>query len=320
MKTTDFIKESIGQDADEMHRDHEVQMARSDCYNAAKYAIELHKMLHHVAESQGLEGWVSEKITLANDYLRTVWEYLRHEGAMDDQPEMPVFSFESAERNFEKLLSEGEPGDLEHELEKQEDERDRRRDAEAENAMDEDAVDDFLAKGGQVQVGRYHKPRKAEKTDYGSRHIGGAGDKMKASRTGTSAKNQGNKIVGMSSVVKDESIDFDQLRRDAEASLKASIDRQSDARIAHGPTGEPKKGFWQQVGDKQIGMIKGAFKGAKAGLQGKTVGESVSVGGIGAGAVATGPVGGTGKPGTGTPKSIKNAAKAAKPKFGKGIY
>jgi hypothetical protein len=28
---------------------------------------------------QGLEGWVSEKITLANDYLKTVREYLEYE-------------------------------------------------------------------------------------------------------------------------------------------------------------------------------------------------------------------------------------------------
>ena len=63
--------------------------------------------------------------------------------------------------------------------------------------LDEDAVDDFMAKGGQVQVGKYHKPRKSEKTDYGSTHIGGSGDKMKASRTGTAAKSQGSKIVGI---------------------------------------------------------------------------------------------------------------------------
>lgn len=134
MKTTDFIKESIGEDADNMHRDHEVQMARSDCYNAARYAIELHKMLHHVAEQQGLEGWVSEKITLANDYLRTVWEYLRHEGAGDEQQQamMPAFSFENAEQQFDELLK-------------------------------EDAVDDFLARGGQIQHGKLHKARKAEK-------------------------------------------------------------------------------------------------------------------------------------------------------------
>ncbi len=108
MKTTDFIRESIGEDADEMHRDHEVQMARADCYNAAKYAIALHKILHRIAESQGLDGWVSEKITLANDYLRTVHEYLTHEMA-EQEPELPAFTFESAEQQMSALLE----GDVE---------------------------------------------------------------------------------------------------------------------------------------------------------------------------------------------------------------
>ena len=109
MKTTDFITEGIAEDADEMHRDHEVQMARADCYNAAKYAIELHKLLHKIAETQGLDGWVSEKITLANDYLRTVHEYLTHEMAQGQQDTViiPEFSFESANAEFNRLVNEG---------------------------------------------------------------------------------------------------------------------------------------------------------------------------------------------------------------------
>jgi hypothetical protein len=104
MKTTDFITENsmIVADTADMHRDHEVQMARSDCYNAAKYAIELHKMLKNISEMEGLDGWVSEKITLANDYLRTVHEYLSHEMAHDDEPE--VFTMESAEARYAELL------------------------------------------------------------------------------------------------------------------------------------------------------------------------------------------------------------------------
>lgn len=49
----------------------------------------------------------------------------------------------------------------------------------------EDAVDDFIAQGGTVQRGKYHKPRKSEKTDYGSKHIGGVRDAVagKAGKT-----------------------------------------------------------------------------------------------------------------------------------------
>lgn len=79
MKSKDFVKEDIISDVSEMHSDHEVQMAREECYHSAENAIALHKLLKHVSEQQGLEGWVSEKITLANDYLKTVREYLEYE-------------------------------------------------------------------------------------------------------------------------------------------------------------------------------------------------------------------------------------------------
>ena len=79
MKTTDFIKEDIVSDAAEMHQDHEVQMARKDCYTAADDAIALHKLLRNISESQGIEGWVAAKITLAADYLGTVREHLEYE-------------------------------------------------------------------------------------------------------------------------------------------------------------------------------------------------------------------------------------------------
>lgn len=81
MKPTDFIKEdhNIVHAVVEMHDDHEIQMAREQCYNAASNAIELHRMLKHITERQGLEGWVQEKITLANDYLRQVKEWMEYE-------------------------------------------------------------------------------------------------------------------------------------------------------------------------------------------------------------------------------------------------
>lgn len=78
MKTTDFLKEDIVSDAAEMHQDHEVQMARKDCYTAADDAIALHKLLRNISEAQGLEGWVAAKITLAADYLGTVREHLEY--------------------------------------------------------------------------------------------------------------------------------------------------------------------------------------------------------------------------------------------------
>ena len=94
MKTKDFLKEDIVSAAAEMHQDHEVQMARKDCYTAADDAIALHKLLRNITEAQGLEGWVAAKITLAADYLNTVREHLEYQMMSSQEPtqemEMPI--------------------------------------------------------------------------------------------------------------------------------------------------------------------------------------------------------------------------------------
>jgi len=72
------ITEDLSMDAKHMETDHEVQMARSDLYKTAKYAIELHQMLKNISEEQGLEGWVQAKITKASDYLSSVAHHLEY--------------------------------------------------------------------------------------------------------------------------------------------------------------------------------------------------------------------------------------------------
>jgi len=108
MKSTDFLKEHnafIAQDADEMHRDQEVQMARADLYNAADYAIKLHKILRGVSDSTDMEQWVMEKIAIANENLRTVYEYMNYE-AQESEGALPTFQFESAEKQYDEILEE----------------------------------------------------------------------------------------------------------------------------------------------------------------------------------------------------------------------
>lgn len=56
--------------------DREVEMARSDLFQAAKNAKQVHELIKDLSEEEGLEGWVQEKIIKANDYLNTVREYL----------------------------------------------------------------------------------------------------------------------------------------------------------------------------------------------------------------------------------------------------
>jgi hypothetical protein len=73
------LKENLSSEAAVMEQDHEVQMARSDCYKIAKYAIELHKMLANVSEQEGLEGWVQAKITKSADYMSSVKHHLEYD-------------------------------------------------------------------------------------------------------------------------------------------------------------------------------------------------------------------------------------------------
>ena len=78
------LKEGLADLAQRVEQDHEVQMARSDLYKAAKYSIKLHEMLKGVSEREGLEGWVQSKITKAADYLGSVYHHLEYEQKFED--------------------------------------------------------------------------------------------------------------------------------------------------------------------------------------------------------------------------------------------
>lgn len=79
-RKTGFIKHG------ESRLDHEVEMARSDLFSAAKNAKQVYELIADVSEEEGLDGWVQEKIIKANDYLNTIREYL--EGKKLQQHEM----------------------------------------------------------------------------------------------------------------------------------------------------------------------------------------------------------------------------------------
>jgi len=73
------INEGLADMAQKTEMDHEVQMARSDLYKIAKYAMKLHDMLKGVSEAEGIEGWQQAKITKAADYLGSVYHSLDYE-------------------------------------------------------------------------------------------------------------------------------------------------------------------------------------------------------------------------------------------------
>jgi len=68
--------EGLGMIADEAERDHEVQMARAQLYKIGKYSILLNKLLANITEEEGLEAWQQSKITMAADYIDSVYHAL----------------------------------------------------------------------------------------------------------------------------------------------------------------------------------------------------------------------------------------------------
>jgi hypothetical protein len=70
------VTEDLADMAHKVEQDHEIQLARAELYKAAKYSIQLHDMMKTMSEEEGLDGWVSAKITKASDYLSTVFHHL----------------------------------------------------------------------------------------------------------------------------------------------------------------------------------------------------------------------------------------------------
>lgn len=69
---------------DKDRRDHEVEMARSDLYAAAKDAMRIYKLLQNRSEMDGIMGWQQSYITLAADYLNSVADSIEHEIKMNE--------------------------------------------------------------------------------------------------------------------------------------------------------------------------------------------------------------------------------------------
>lgn len=78
------VQEDLADLAQKVEQDHEIQLARAELYKAAKYSIKLHDMMKTMSEEEGLEGWVSAKITKASDYLSTVYHHLDYSTKFND--------------------------------------------------------------------------------------------------------------------------------------------------------------------------------------------------------------------------------------------
>jgi hypothetical protein len=175
------------------HPDHEIEMARSELYSIAKYAMALHEMLENVSELEGMEGWQQSKITRAADYMESVYQSLTHEMKFGESaPE----GWEGTVKAMKKHKEIDNPYALAHHMKNKGYKSHKKEESVAE---DDEAVAAFLAKGGKIQ---HVKPQKGPKTpglSYASKHIGAAGgrgsSKGKVSGLGANTGKTSNKPV-----------------------------------------------------------------------------------------------------------------------------
>ena len=80
----------VENDAEDVnHTDHEVSMAKSQLLSSVKSSVRIAKHLKDLTEQEGLEGWVASKITLAEEYLQTVADYMDGEKIQEGYKVLP---------------------------------------------------------------------------------------------------------------------------------------------------------------------------------------------------------------------------------------
>ena len=107
MNSKDFLIERSDLPEKALNMDHEVQMARQQCYNAAKDAIRIHSLLKGISEMEGLEGWMQSKITKAAEYLSAVadnLEYDQIEDSIEDVVTVPGADPEAFENRYNTAM------------------------------------------------------------------------------------------------------------------------------------------------------------------------------------------------------------------------
>ena len=195
------------------------EMAMGELRTIAKNCKQIHQMLK---QGKQLDTWEYSYITISNDHVSTVAEVLSTDSTEDDQLNEYTPLSGDLGTYIAAAFAAGKVGHAAYEWAKQKwKEHQKNKSMPMQGvAEDDSALQAFLSKGGNVQQLPYKKPRKADKTDYGSKHIGGGGDKMKASRTGTAANTQGSKVAGMR-----EAFDLGDLRKAAASSRSPEDER-----------------------------------------------------------------------------------------------
>jgi len=119
---------------------------------------------------------VGVNYSISGRYAPASWGY--HGGSPEEHPEIDEYKVYNLATGQElQTLSRSAEEDIEAAIWKDAESSADDYDDFDDYDVREDAVSDFVSRGGNIQHGKYRGPRKSEKTDYGSKHIGTVGGK-----------------------------------------------------------------------------------------------------------------------------------------------
>ena len=109
----DMFAESLDEDLDLGHEDHEPHMIKSELYQIAKYAIQLYKMVDQFDSEAEVDfpAWWQSKITKANSMVSSAKHYLEFELA---EPAMDQAMVEEKAKMYYHVLEDGGYGRIGH--------------------------------------------------------------------------------------------------------------------------------------------------------------------------------------------------------------
>jgi hypothetical protein len=90
------LRESDSEDVN--YTDHEVSMAKSQLLSSVKSSTRIAKHLSDKSEDEGIPGWVASKLTVAEDYLQAVADYMDGEELQEGYKVMPPMDPKYVER------------------------------------------------------------------------------------------------------------------------------------------------------------------------------------------------------------------------------
>jgi len=78
----------VSAEQEEVEDNENLEMIKNQLLSCSDKAIEIYDMIHN--QGQGLEPWAFAKVTLAEDYINVIHDYLKYRGENNNSPEREI--------------------------------------------------------------------------------------------------------------------------------------------------------------------------------------------------------------------------------------